>query len=119
PSGRLGQQRAVCYDKLTAIPGITCVKPMGAFYMFPKIDAKKFAIHNDQQFVLDLLAAQHIFVVQGSGFNWHQPDHFRIVYLPPVEVLSQTLDKMALFLDTYQQASKTIAEKESVMTLQV
>ena len=119
PTGRLGQQRAVCYDKLTAIPGISCVKPMGAFYMFPRIDAKKFAIHNDQQFVIDLLAAQHIFVVQGSGFNWHKPDHFRIVYLPPVEVLSQTLDKMALFLSTYKQAPKSGAEKEPVLSLSV
>lgn len=119
PTGRLGLQRAVCHEKLTAIPGITCVKPMGAFYMFPKIDIKKFDIHNDQQFVLDLLAAQHIFVVQGSGFNWHKPDHFRIVYLPQVEVLEQTLGKLGTFLDTYKQAPKSVKEKEPVLTLSI
>lgn len=117
PAGRLGQQRALCHEKLTAIPGISCVKPMGAFYMFPRIDAKKFAIHNDQQFVIDLLAAQHIFVVQGSGFNWHQPDHFRIVYLPPVEVLDETLDKFARFLETYRQAPRAAKKNNTVLSL--
>ncbi|GAB3533383.1 pyridoxal phosphate-dependent aminotransferase [Pontibacter brevis] len=119
PTGRLGQQRNVCYEKLISIPGVSCVKPMGAFYMFPKIDIRKFDIHNDQQFVLDLLAAQHIFVVQGSGFNWHKPDHFRIVYLPEVEVLRKTIDKMGDFFSTYKQAPKTASEKEPVLTLSV
>lgn len=119
PTGRLGKQRNVCYEKLTAIPGVTCVKPLGAFYMFPKIDIKKFDIHNDQQFVLDLLAAQHVFVVQGSGFNWHKPDHFRIVYLPEVEVLEKTINKLSLFFSGYKQAPKTAAEKEPVLTLSV
>lgn len=103
PSGRLGEQRAISYDKLTAIPGITCVKPKGAFYLFPKIDVKKFNISDDQQFVLDLLASQHILLVNGSGFNWHKPDHFRIVYLPEAALLSQTMDNLATFLETYQQ----------------
>ena len=87
--------------------------------MFPKINIRKFDVHNDQQFVLDLLAAQHVFVVQGSGFNWHKPDHFRIVYLPEVEVLERTTDKLALFFSTYKQAPKTPQEKEPVLTLSV
>lgn len=103
PDGRLGQQRAICYEKLTAIPGITCVKPKGAFYMFPKLDVKKFNIKDDQQFALDLLANQHVLLVQGSGFNWHQPDHFRVVYLPEKLELSRTLDKIAAFLQSYRQ----------------
>ncbi|MDO6392323.1 pyridoxal phosphate-dependent aminotransferase [Pontibacter sp. BT731] len=102
PTGRLRQQRDICYEKLTAIPGITCVKPKGAFYLFPKIDVKKYAIADDQAFVLDFLQEQHVLLVQGSGFNWHQPDHFRIVYLPELQELSQTMDKLALFLQHYK-----------------
>ncbi len=103
PTGRLRQQRDICYEKLTSIPGITCVKPKGAFYLFPKIDVKKYNIQDDQQFVLDFLREQHVLLVQGSGFNWQQPDHFRIVYLPELQELSQTMDKLSLFLSTYQQ----------------
>ncbi|MBX0332906.1 pyridoxal phosphate-dependent aminotransferase [Pontibacter sp. HSC-14F20] len=102
PTGRLRQQRDSCYEKLTAIPGITCVKPKGAFYLFPKIDVKKYAIADDQAFVLDFLQEQHVLLVQGSGFNWQQPDHFRIVYLPELQELSQTMDKLALFLQNYK-----------------
>ncbi len=119
PTGRLGKQRATCYDLLTAIPGVSCVKPMGAFYMFPKIDVKKFDVHNDQQLVLDLLAEQHIFVVQGSGFNWHKPDHFRIVYLPEIEVMQDTLARMERFFATYKQAPKSLSEKAPVLSLSV
>ncbi|MHA6249175.1 pyridoxal phosphate-dependent aminotransferase [Pontibacter sp. CAU 1760] len=119
PTGRLGQQRLACYDLLTSIPGVSCVKPMGAFYMFPKIDTKKFDIHNDQQFVLDLLAAEHVFVVQGSGFNWHKPDHFRIVYLPEVEVLEDTMARMKRFFATYKQAPKSASEIDPVLSLSV
>ncbi|GAB3814983.1 pyridoxal phosphate-dependent aminotransferase [Pontibacter rugosus] len=103
PTGRLGEQRAICYEKLSAIPGISCVKPKGAFYMFPKLDVKKFNIHDDQQFALDLLSEQHVLLVQGSGFNWQKPDHFRVVYLPEREQLRQTLDKIADFLQSYRQ----------------
>ncbi|MBF8965144.1 pyridoxal phosphate-dependent aminotransferase [Pontibacter sp. FD36] len=102
PTGRLRQQRDICYEKLTAIPGITCVKPKGAFYLFPKIDVKKYAIADDQAFVLDFLQEQHVLLVQGTGFNWQQPDHFRIVYLPELQELSQTMDKLALFLQNYK-----------------
>jgi len=102
PTGRLRQQRDICYEKLVAIPGISCVKPKGAFYLFPKIDVKKYRIEDDQAFVLDFLREQHVLLVQGSGFNWQQPDHFRIVYLPEVGELSRTMDKLALFLQHYQ-----------------
>ena len=103
PNGRLRRQRDVCYDKLTQIPGITCVKPKGAFYIFPKIDTQKFNIRDDQQFVLDLLIEQKVLLVQGTGFNWPQPDHFRIVFLPTVEQLAPTIDKIGLFLKDYDQ----------------
>ncbi|WP_299821708.1 pyridoxal phosphate-dependent aminotransferase [uncultured Pontibacter sp.] len=103
PTGRLGQQRAIAYEKLTAIPGITCVKPMGAFYMFPKLDMKKFSVTNDQQFALDLLTEQHVLLVPGTGFNYQQHDHFRVVYLPEPTELSYTLDRLASFLGYYQQ----------------
>jgi alanine-synthesizing transaminase len=103
PTGRLRKQRDLCFEKLTSIPGISCVKPQGAFYMFPKVDVKKFNIQSDLQFVLDFLREQHVLIVQGSGFNWHKPDHFRLVYLPTVDELSLTMDKLANFLSSYQQ----------------
>ncbi|MDB5260897.1 MAG: aminotransferase [Adhaeribacter sp.] len=101
PNGRLRRQRDVAYEKLTQIPGITCVKPKGAFYMFPKIDVEKYKIKDDQQFVLDLLIDQKILVVQGTGFNWPKPDHFRVVFLPTVEELAPTIDRIGLFLQDY------------------
>jgi alanine-synthesizing transaminase len=116
PTGRLRQQRDLCYDKLVAIPGITCVKPKGAFYLFPKIDTSKYNIRDDQAFVLDFLQQQHVLLVQGSGFNWQQPDHFRIVYLPELEELSQTMDKLALFLQQYK-GTGAIAGKKAIAVL--
>ncbi|MCC9167506.1 pyridoxal phosphate-dependent aminotransferase [Pontibacter harenae] len=107
PGGRLRRQRDLCYEKLTAIPGITCTKPKGAFYMFPKIDVKKFNIQDDQQFVLDFLCEQHVLLVQGSGFNWQKPDHFRVVYLPALEELNDTLNRLALFLEYYKGKSSS------------
>lgn len=103
PAGRLGQQLDLCYEMLTAIPGVSCVKPKGAFYLFPKLDVARFGIRSDLQFALDFLEQQHVLLVQGSGFNWHKPDHVRIVYLPAAEVLQQTMEKLALFLSTYRQ----------------
>ena len=114
PAGRLGAQRAISYEKLIAIPGITCVKPRGAFYLFPKIDVKKFNIKDDQQFVLDLLEAKHVLLVQGTGFNWHKPDHFRIVYLPEAGELSNTMDKLSDFLASYQQGKLIGAAQAAV-----
>ena len=105
PGGRLRDQRDLCYSLLTKIPGLTCVKPKAAFYMFPKLDVKKFNIKNDEQFVLDLLRSEKVLFVHGKGFNWPQPDHFRIVYLPPVEDLAIVMGKMKTFLKTYKQIS--------------
>lgn len=103
PGGRVFEQREFMYKALNDIPGITAVKPKAAFYMFPKIDVKKFNITDDQQFALDFLKEKHVLIVPGSGFNWKQPDHFRIVYLPRVEDLARATDKLANFLSTYRQ----------------
>lgn len=103
PGGRLREQRDICYSLLTKIPGVSCVKPKAAFYMFPKLDVKKFNIQSDEQFVLDLLRSEKILFVHGKGFNWTSPDHFRIVYLPPVEDLVVVMAKMKHFLKGYKQ----------------
>ena len=103
PGGRIYEQREFVYKALNDIPGISAVKPKAAFYIFPKIDVKKFNITNDTQFALDFLKEKKVLLVPGSGFNWKQPDHFRVVYLPRVEVLSEAIGKMADFLSTYRQ----------------
>ena len=103
PGGRIYEQREYVYQRLNAIEGVTAVKPKAAFYIFPKIDTAKFNITDDEQFALDLLREQKLLVVQGSGFNWHEPDHFRVVYLPRIEVLKEAMDKLEAFLATYQQ----------------
>lgn len=102
--GRLREQRDVCYSMLTQIEGITCVKPQAAFYCFPKIDAKKFNIKSDEKFVLDLLRSEKILLVHGTGFNWPNPDHFRIVTLPRVDELKDAMEKMKRFLSVYRQS---------------
>ena len=103
PGGRLYEQREFIYQAMVDIPGISCVKPRAAFYMFPRIDVKKFNITDDEKFALDLLREKKILLVQGSGFNWKQPDHFRVVYLPRVEVLKEAAEKIADFLSSYHQ----------------
>ena len=103
PGGRIYEQREYVYQRLNAIDGISAVKPKAAFYIFPKMDTAKFNITDDEQFALDLLREQKLLVVQGSGFNWHEPDHFRVVYLPRIEVLKEAMDKLEAFLATYQQ----------------
>ncbi len=103
PGGRLREQRDLCYKLLNDIPGVSCTKPKGAFYMFPKIDVKKFNITDDRKLVLELLKEEKVLVVQGTGFNWPQPDHFRIVFLPPVQVLEQAVNKIGKFLGDYRQ----------------
>lgn len=103
PGGRLYEQRKFITDRLNSIPGISTVKPKAAFYIFPKIDIKKFNIYNDEKFVLDFLKEQHVLLVHGGGFNWQQPDHFRIVYLPRIEELKTAMDKFEVFLSTYRQ----------------
>lgn len=103
PGGRLYEQREYVYEALNSIPGITAVKPKAAFYIFPKIDTKRFNIADDVQFAVDLLNNEKILIVQGSGFNWHEPDHFRVVYLPRVEVLKDAIGKMTNFFSYYRQ----------------
>lgn len=103
PRGRIYEQREFIYQAINDIPGLSAVKPKAAFYIFPKIDVKRFNIVDDEQFVLDFLHEHKILLVHGGGFNWSQPDHFRIVYLPKLEDLKYTTDKMREFLTTYQQ----------------
>jgi alanine-synthesizing transaminase len=103
PGGRLREQRDRAWELLNAIPGVSCVKPMGALYMFPRLDPKVYPIKDDQQFVYDLLLSEKILVVQGSGFNWPKPDHFRIVTLPRVEDLEEAITRIGGFLETYTQ----------------
>ena len=103
PGGRIYEQREYIYNALNSIDGITAVKPKAAFYIFPKIDVKKFNITNDEQFALDLLHQKKILITRGGGFNWGEPDHFRIVYLPRIEVLSEAMRDLEEFLSTYRQ----------------
>ena len=104
PGGRLYEQRKAAYESFKAIPGISCVKPMGALYLFPKIDVKKYKIHDDQKFLLDFLLEKKVLLVQGTGFNWKAPDHFRVVFLPTVEEIRTVAHQMADFLKEYRQA---------------
>lgn len=103
PGGRIYEQRNFIYEALNAIDGLSAVKPKAAFYIFPKLDVKKFGIVDDEQFALDLLREKKILIVHGKGFNWAQPDHFRVVYLPQVEVLAEAAQKIGEFLDGYHQ----------------
>jgi alanine-synthesizing transaminase len=103
PGGRLRDQRDAACQLINDIPGLSVVKPRGALYCFPKIDVEKFDIKNDEAFVLDLLRSKQILLVHGSGFNWAEPDHFRVVFLPDVETLKTAFGKMASFLETYRQ----------------
>ena len=103
PGGRLCEQRDYVYKALNEIPGISAVKPKAAFYIFPKIDVKRFNIKNDEKFALDLLREKKILIINGKGFNWMEPDHFRVVYLPRVEVLEDAMLKLKDFLRYYKQ----------------
>ena len=103
PGGRVYEQREYVYNALKDIPGISVVKPRAAFYIFPKLDRERFNITDDQQFALDLLQDKKVLIVQGTGFNWSEPDHFRIVYLPRIETLKEAVDKLADFLSYYRQ----------------
>lgn len=104
PGGRIYDQRELVYNMLNDIPGITTVKPKAAFYIFPKIDVKKFNIHSDEQFALDLLHDKHILISHGGAFNWQEPDHFRVVYLPRISMLKETIGEIGDFFSTYWQA---------------
>ncbi|WP_016907816.1 pyridoxal phosphate-dependent aminotransferase [Streptomyces xiaopingdaonensis] len=103
PGGRLHEQRDVAWQKLNEIPGVSCVKPKGALYAFPRIDPEVHKIHDDEQFVLDLLLREKIQVVQGTGFNWPSPDHFRILTLPRAEDLDAAISRIGRFLEGYRQ----------------
>lgn len=103
PGGRIYEQREYIYNALNDIPGISVVKPKAAFYIFPKIDTDKFNIKDDMQFALDFLKEKHVLIVQGTGFNWIAPDHFRIVYLPRVDELKTACGRLADFLAGYRQ----------------
>jgi len=103
PGGRIYEQREFIYNALKEIPGISVVKPRAAFYIFPKMDMKKFRIHSDEQFALDLLKQEKILVTPGTGFHWPEHDHFRIVFLPEMEALSSASRKLHRFFDHYQQ----------------
>ncbi len=103
PGGALFEQRNVAYERINAIEGLECSKPKGAFYLFPRIDTKRFNISDDEKFVLDLLRQEKILVVQGSGFSYPDPDHFRIVFLPGTDELSSAIDRIGHFLQRYRQ----------------
>lgn len=101
--GRLRRQRDLAYDLLTAIPGVTCVKPSAALYMFARLDPKIYPIQDDQQFFLELLQETKVMLVQGTGFNWSEPDHFRIVFLPHEDDLREAIARIATFLEAYRR----------------
>lgn len=103
PGGRLREQRDLTYEMINDIPGLSCVKPRGAFYIFPKVDVKRFNIKDDMQFIKDLLVDKKVLLVQGTGFNWPEPDHFRIVFLPVKKELSKAINLIGSFLSDYRQ----------------
>lgn len=103
PGGRLREQRDYAYEMINSIPGMSCVKPKAALYLFPKIDIGKYNIKDDEKFVLDLLVQEKVLLVQGTGFNWPEPDHFRLVFLPRKEELVVAFEKLAHFLSNYRQ----------------
>ena len=103
PGGRIYEQREFMYKAINDIPGLSVVKPKAAFYAFPKIDVKKFNITDDEKFAFDFLREKKVLIVHGGGFNWKQPDHFRIVYLPRIEILDEAIGKLGEFLETYHQ----------------
>ncbi len=103
PTGRLGKQRDLAHQLITSLPGVTCVKPQAALYLFPKLDLKRYPIVDDQAFILELLEEQKVLVVQGSGFNWPHPDHFRIVFLPNADDLNESIGRIGKFLDHYSR----------------
>jgi len=101
--GRLAKQRDLAWRLITAIPGVTCVKPKSALYLFPKLDSEMYPIEDDQQFVAELLKEEKVLLVQGSGFNWAKPDHFRVVFLPHEDVITEAIGRLARFLERYRQ----------------
>ena len=107
PGGRLCRQRDLAHQLLTQIPGVSCVKPKAALYMFPRLDPKMYPIADDQQFAYELLAEEKVLIVQGTGFNWANPDHFRLVFLPNSDDLTEAIGRIARFLDGYRRRHGT------------
>ncbi|MBK1679901.1 pyridoxal phosphate-dependent aminotransferase [Rhodocyclus tenuis] len=103
PGGRMRRQRDLAYELITAIPGVTCVKPKATLYMFPRLDPKIYPIADDQEFIAELLEAERVLLVQGTGFNWPQPDHFRLVFLPHEDDLREAVGRLARFLEGYRK----------------
>jgi alanine-synthesizing transaminase len=103
PGGRLFEQRKAAYESFNSIPGMSCVKPDGALYLFPKIDIKRYNIHDDEKFLLDFLLKKKVLMVQGTGFNWPHPDHFRVVFLPRADEIRTVAERMTEFLADYHQ----------------
>ncbi len=106
--GRLRRQRDLAYELITAIPGVSCVKPRAALYMFPRLDPKMYPIADDQQFFLDVLQETRVMLVQGTGFNWEAPDHFRIVFLPHEDDLREAIGRLARFLERYRATHASV-----------
>ena len=103
PGGRLRRQRDLAYELITAIPGVTCVKPQAALYMFPRLDPEVYPIADDRQFFLEMLQQTRVMLVQGTGFNWPSPDHFRMVFLPHEDALREAIGQIARFLEQYRR----------------
>ena len=103
PTGRLGKQRDLAFQLLTEIPGVSCVKPQAALYLFPRLESHIYPIADDQQFVLELLLEEKVLLVQGTGFNWPQPDHLRVVFLPHEDDLTEAIGRFARFLERYRK----------------
>ncbi len=107
--GRMCRQRDLAYELITAIPGVSCVKPKAALYMFPRLDPRLYPIENDQEFIAELLQEERVLLVQGSGFNWPAPDHFRLVFLPHEDDLREAITRIARFLAGYRKRTGTLA----------
>ncbi|MFN9503795.1 MAG: aminotransferase class I/II-fold pyridoxal phosphate-dependent enzyme, partial [Rubrivivax sp.] len=103
PGGRLCKQRDKAYELLTQIPGVSVVKPKAALYMFPRLDPKLYPIQDDQQFAYELLAEEKVLIVQGTGFNWPDPDNFRVVFLPNIDDLTEAIGRIERFLHHYRK----------------
>jgi alanine-synthesizing transaminase len=114
--GRLAKQRDLAWKLITEIPGVTCVKPKSALYLFPKLDSEMYPIEDDQQFVADLLKEEKVLLVQGSGFNWIKSDHFRVVFLPHEDVLKEAIGRLARFLERYRQKHSRIVNNSANST---
>ena len=105
PGGRLYEQREYAYNALRALPGISAVKPRAALYIFPKIDTAMYGITDDERFVLDFLREKHVLLTHGGTYNWKQPDHFRVAYLPGMDELTEVIERLRGFLENYNQSA--------------